>query len=51
MNNTYYCKIVGSDGKVHALRTKKRAFLEVWVGRHFTADPKAIILDYFVRAE
>lgn len=45
---TYYCKIQ-TKGEVKALRTKKKAVLEVWIGRIFREDPKAVILESYAR--
>lgn len=47
-NQTYYCKIQ-TKGTIKALRTKKKAVLQVWVGKIFTEDPKAVILESYAR--
>ena len=48
MNTTYYCKIQ-TKGTIKALRTKKKCVLQVWVGKIFTEDPKAVILESYAR--
>lgn len=48
MNTTYYCKIQ-TKGEIKELRTKKKAVLEVWIGRIFREDPKAVILESYAR--
>lgn len=49
MNNiTYYCKIQ-TKGEIKALRTKKKCVLQVWIGKIFTEDPNAKILESYAR--
>lgn len=48
MNTTYYCKIQ-TKGTIKALRTKKKGVLQVWIGKIFTEDPKAVILESYAR--
>ena len=48
METTYYCKIQ-TKGTIKALRTKKKGVLQVWIGRIFTEDPKAVILESYAR--
>ena len=47
-NITYYCKIQ-TKGEIKTLRTKKKAVLQVWIGRIFTEDPNAKILESYAR--
>lgn len=48
METTYYCKIQ-TKGQIKALRTKKKGVLHVWIGRIFTEDPNAKILESYAR--
>lgn len=48
MTQTYFCKIQ-SKGEIKALRTKNKEFLYSWVGKIFTEDPKARILESYAR--
>lgn len=44
----YYCKIQ-TKGEIKSLRTKKKCVLEVWIGKIFREDPKAVILESYSR--
>lgn len=45
---TYYCKIQ-TKGEIKALRTKKKCVLQVWIGKIFSEDPNAKILESYAR--
>lgn len=48
MNQTYYCAIQ-TKGQIKELRTKKKCVLQVWIGKIFMEDPKAVILESYAR--